>query len=445
MSDIAIRVNGLGKEFRIGSLMQKTDSFRDVITGTVTAPFRRARALLSGQAYGAAGLNESVWALKDINFDIKQGEVVGIIGHNGAGKSTLLKVLSRITEPSEGYAEIYGRIGALLEVGTGFHLELTGRENVFLNGSILGMSRHEVEARFDEIVDFAGVEKFIDTPVKHYSSGMRLRLGFAVAAHLEPEILVIDEVLAVGDAAFQQKCLGKMQDVAQAGRTVLIVSHNMQVISSLTERCIMLQNGRIIHDNFTPTVVNHYLDHFSNEAVMDGMMDLQNSSHRRADLHSVQNVKFTSISTHTTMPDGTITRQSNFMEGEPITIRIGVEVKEPVQNLQIGCSVRDIRADMALFTVPSDVLPQILQPGEYAFDLRLDPNYLREGLYNVVLRAFVDGSRRDHVGPVYQLAIHPNPELADQTRMQRWVTGPFYFDYTWSEPNPVESPLVFER
>ena len=202
----------------------------------------------------------SIWALKDVSFDINRGEVVGIIGRNGAGKSTLLKILSEITEPTEGRVEIHGRVGSLLEVGTGFHPELTGRENVYLNGAILGMKRAEIERKFDEIVAFAEVEKFIDTPVKHYSSGMYLRLAFAVAAHLEPEILIVDEVLAVGDAAFQKKCLGKMAGVAKEGRTVLFVSHNMPAITRLCERAILLDEGRLLQDGVSHQVVKAYLN-----------------------------------------------------------------------------------------------------------------------------------------------------------------------------------------
>ena len=259
MNDIAIRVEKIGKQYHIGAKQTKYRTLRDTLTDAVTAPFRRASKLLRGQATGAAELDESFWALRDVSFEVKQGEVVGIIGHNGAGKSTLLKVLSRITEPTEGYADVYGRVGSLLEVGTGFHQELTGRENIYLNGAILGMKRAEIDHKFDEIVSFAEVERFMDTPVKHYSSGMRLRLGFAVAAHLEPEILLVDEVLAVGDASFQKKCLNKMQDVGQEGRTVLFVSHNMPAITRLCGRTILLDGGRVLEDGLSHQVVGTYL------------------------------------------------------------------------------------------------------------------------------------------------------------------------------------------
>jgi lipopolysaccharide transport system ATP-binding protein len=256
MSDIAIRVQNLGKMYRIGGRQAAQETFRDMIAHIAAEPFRRVRNVLRGQA--ASTLGEDVWVLKDLTFEINHGDVVGIIGRNGAGKSTLLKILSSITEPTSGYADIYGRVGALLEVGTGFHPELTGRENVFLNGAILGMSRGEIKRKFDEIVEFAGVEQFIDTPVKHYSSGMGLRLGFAVAAHLEPDILIVDEVLAVGDAEFQKKCLGKMGDVAQQGRTVLFVSHHMGQIRRLCQQCIWLDNGAIRKIDQTMSTVSAY-------------------------------------------------------------------------------------------------------------------------------------------------------------------------------------------
>jgi len=260
MSDIAIRIEGVSKRYYIGGQQETYRTLRDTLADVFMSPLRRAGKLLRGQATGAAELDETIWALQDVSFEVKRGEVIGIIGRNGAGKSTLLKILARITEPTTGRIELHGRVGSLLEVGTGFHPELTGRENIYLNGAILGMRRGEIARKFDEIVDFAEVEKFIDTPVKHYSSGMYLRLAFAVAAHLEPEILLVDEVLAVGDARFRKKCLNKMQDVGQQGRTVFFVSHNMPAIASLCERAILLNEGRILRDGSSSQVVSTYLN-----------------------------------------------------------------------------------------------------------------------------------------------------------------------------------------
>ncbi len=271
MSDVVIRVEGLSKRYRLGQYVgggaYQYRALRDVLTGAIYAPFRHLRARSKQRAVGSNPTAMShepsanfMWALRDVSFEVKQGEVVGIIGRNGAGKTTLLKVLSRITEPTEGRAEIRGRIGSLLEVGTGFHPELTGRENIYLSGAILGMAKKEIERKFDEIVDFSGVEKFIDTPVKRYSSGMLVRLGFAVAAHLEPEIFLVDEVLAVGDAEFQKKCLGKMGDVAKEGRTVLFVSHNMLSLQNLCTKGILLESGKISMEDSIITVITKYMD-----------------------------------------------------------------------------------------------------------------------------------------------------------------------------------------
>ncbi|HEY7862669.1 MAG TPA: ABC transporter ATP-binding protein, partial [Thermoanaerobaculia bacterium] len=247
----AIEARGLGKVYRLGR-RERYQTLRDTLVRVARAPWRRRNR----DAHGAA---ETVWALRDVSFRVAPGEVVGVIGSNGAGKSTLLKVLSRITSPSRGEADIRGRVGSLLEVGTGFHQELTGRENIFLNGAILGMRRAEIQRQFSQIVEFAEVEKFIDTPVKHYSSGMYLRLAFAVAAHMETEILLVDEVLAVGDAAFQKKCLGKMGEAAAEGRTVLFVSHNMSAVSGLCSRAIWIHEGRVAADGDVDDVTRAYL------------------------------------------------------------------------------------------------------------------------------------------------------------------------------------------
>ena len=248
-----IKVENIAKRYRIGASVAAYQTLRDAIAEKVKTPLRRLRAGGAGRA------EESIWALSDVSFEIGPGEVVGIIGRNGAGKSTILKILSRITEPTRGRVELYGRVASLLEVGTGFHQELTGRENIFLNGAILGMRRAEINSKFDEIVAFAEIEKFIDTPVKRYSSGMYLRLAFAVAAHLDPEILIVDEVLAVGDANFQRKCLNKMQDVRESGRTVLFVSHNMTAVTRLCQRAILLNEGRVMDDGPSQQVVSAYL------------------------------------------------------------------------------------------------------------------------------------------------------------------------------------------
>src|SRR5678810_1400623 len=256
MSTPVINVRGLGKAYRIGMINPKHTNFRETVMELAKTPFKRLRRYNEDWSSDEP---DTYWALKDVSFEVGQGEVLGVIGRNGAGKSTLLKLLSRITDPTEGRVRIKGRVASLLEVGTGFHPELTGRENIFLNGAILGMSRAEIKNKFDEIVAFAEIEKFLDTPVKRYSSGMYLRLAFAVAAHLEPEILVVDEVLAVGDAEFQRKCLGKMNDVAQQGRTVLFVSHNMSAILRLTQEAIVLKKGQLLMRGPTQEAVDYYL------------------------------------------------------------------------------------------------------------------------------------------------------------------------------------------
>jgi len=260
MSNIAVHAEGVGKKYRLGAQSGPYKTIRESVMSLAGAPVGVARRLTRRSASAdAGGRRPEFWALKDVNFEVKQGEVLGIIGRNGAGKSTLLKLLSQITEPTEGRITVRGRLASLLEVGTGFHPELTGRENIFLNGAILGMARSEISRKFDEIVAFAEVEKFIDTQVKRYSSGMYLRLAFAVAAHLEPEILIVDEVLAVGDLSFQRKCLNKMEDVGQHGRTVLFVSHNMPAITRLCQRVLLLNSGTVLSDGPTHEVVGRYL------------------------------------------------------------------------------------------------------------------------------------------------------------------------------------------
>jgi len=254
--DLAIRVDGLGKRYRLGARRERYRTLREQLVQGALIPFRRLGSVLRGESTVVS--KETLWALRDVSLQVARGEVLGVIGRNGAGKTTLLKILSRITEPTLGRAEIHGRVGSLLEVGTGFHPELTGRENVYLNGAILGMSRREIAAKFDAIVAFAEVERFIDTQVKHYSSGMHVRLAFAVAAHLEPEVLLIDEVLAVGDAGFQRKCIGSIRRTTREGRTALVVSHNMGLVRALCSRVVLLEEGRLVSEGTPEEVIRDY-------------------------------------------------------------------------------------------------------------------------------------------------------------------------------------------
>src|SRR3990167_6101413 len=334
MSDIAIRVEGLGKLYRIGK-RERYYTLRDSLAQSLVAPFRRlfqtgdgrqttAASSVLGPRSSVNGRATTIWALRDVSFEIKQGEVVGVIGRNGAGKSTLLKILSRITEPTEGYAEIHGRVGSLLEVGTGFHPELTGRENIYLNGAILGMKKREIERKFDEIVAFAEVEKFIDTPVKHYSSGMYVRLAFAVAAHLEPEILLVDEVLSVGDAAFQKKCLGKMGDVAKEGRTVLFVSHNMGAISSLCNKTIYLADGQIRATGPTEKIVTDYLSEVFQDRI-----------------ESLEQARLAGYGQHVRLSDVRLLSNdgSNLLFGQPIKYALTIESDIDAEDLSIATGI----------------------------------------------------------------------------------------------------------
>lgn len=337
MNDIAIQVENLSKSYRIGStpngnVYADYQSLRDVVTTAMRLPLQRVQRWWGGQVPRTQPVN-LLWALKALSFEVRRGEVIGIIGRNGAGKSTLLKILARITEPTAGEATIYGRVGSLLEVGTGFHPELTGRENVFLNGAILGMNRAEILRKFDEIVAFAEIEPFLDTPVKHYSSGMYMRLAFAVAAHLEPEILLVDEVLAVGDAQFQKKCLGKMGHIAHEGRTVFFVSHNMTAISALCQRVLYLKDGQLQTDAGSETAILQYM--------ADGEERVQTPLAQRADRTGSGDVYVTGIrcldaKTHiplTTVASG----QAVYLE---VSYAAAPTYRKPINDLMINLDFR---------------------------------------------------------------------------------------------------------
>lgn len=378
-----IRVEGLGKRFFIGGVQTKFRTARDAISDAFVAPFKRAAALLRGHATGAAELHESMWAFRDISFSVNQGEVVGLVGKNGAGKTTMLKVLSRITEPTEGTIEIRGRVGSLLEVGTGFHPELSGRENVFLNGAILGMRRAEIAAKFDEIVEFAEIGKFIDTPVKHYSSGMYVRLAFAVAAHLEPEILIVDEVLSVGDAAFQRKCLGKMGDVANSGRTVLFVSHNMAAVTQLCTRALLLEDGSVALDGKPHEVVADYLARgIENQAEW---VNPQPESDSQVEVLAVRVRDFRDE----------LQPVVNFKD--PFQIEIEYEVRDATRGASIAFQILDSQG-VVIWTSEDTDTPHvrdrmIIEPGRYLSTCHVPPGVLRPGRYFLNTGAHVQGVR----------------------------------------------------
>ncbi len=365
MSDIVIRVENLGKRYRIGE-RERYLALRDVLARAISAPARLFRAEKPASSNGDA---KRIWALKDVSFEVHQGEVVGIIGRNGAGKSTLLKVLARVTKPTCGYARIHGRIGSLLEVGTGFHPELTGRDNVYLSGAILGMRKKEIERKFDEIVTFSEVEKFIDTPLKYYSSGMQVRLAFSVAAHLDTEILLVDEVLAVGDAKFQRKCLGKIGQVAQRGRTALFVSHNMVPVSTLCSRAILLSQGVTVMAGSTRDVVAAYLEANVNRAgeVIWEVAD-PNANNGRLRLAKARIV----------CPRGVT---ADVEIDEPFTLEIDFDV---ARQLNVSSSIHVIdKYGVCAFVSGTPSRP--LEPNQYRDSYKFPANLLNDGLYSITV------------------------------------------------------------
>ena len=368
----ALRVHDLGKRYRLGLQMDAYATLRDVIAQKITHPFRRRKPQES---------DETLWALRHVSFEVPRGKVLGIIGKNGAGKSTLLKILSRVTEPTEGYAEIRGRVGSLLEVGTGFHPELTGRENIYLNGAILGMRREEIDRKFDEIVEFSEIGRFLDTPVKRYSSGMYVRLAFAVAAHLEPEILVVDEVLAVGDAAFQRKCLGRMSDVAQGGRTVLFVSHNMSAILNLTEEAIVLEKGQIAFRGPTPEAVDRYLS-----------AALERSGERvwEADEVPASAAPFRPLRLRVLDTRGRVT--DTVRSVDPVTIEVAYALDAPIQGLRVGIYLLSMRGEYVFTSFDTDEQETFHRwdtrpAGRYVSRCTIPGDLLNEGRYLVSVNA----------------------------------------------------------
>jgi lipopolysaccharide transport system ATP-binding protein len=369
VSAYAVRVEGLGKRYRIGAAARAHDSIRDAVAHAAGAPLRALRRM--GREADEAAM---MWALRDLSFEVKHGQAMAIVGRNGAGKSTLLKILSRITRPTEGWAEVNGRVGALLEVGTGFHPELTGRENVYLSGTMLGMRRDYIARRFDEIVDFAGVERFLDTPVKRYSSGMYLRLAFAVAAHLEPEILIVDEVLAVGDAEFQRKCLGKMDQSEREGRTVLFVSHNMAAVTRLCDEAILLDRGGARLRGPASTVVSAYL------AAGNG----GESQFSAPDDDAPGNADFRLRSVSVRDEDGSAA--GTFDIQSPMRVEIEYRLLRPIRNLRVGFRLLASDGTVVLSSTDLDA-GEARHRGEGVFVSRCEipGSFLNSGGYSISL------------------------------------------------------------
>jgi lipopolysaccharide transport system ATP-binding protein len=414
VSGVAISVSGLGKRYRLGARRDAYRTLRDALA-------ERARNR------GSDGDARTLWALRDVSFEIERGSAIGVIGANGAGKTTLLKILSRITEPTVGEARVWGRVGALLEVGTGFHPELTGRENVYLNGAILGMKRTEIAAKFDEIVAFAEVERFIDTPVKRYSSGMYVRLAFAVAAHLESDILLVDEVLSVGDLAFQRKCLGKMQDqTAGEGRTVLFVSHNLASIKRLTERCVWLEQGGIREFGRTDEVFRNYmLAHAT--SVGQGIVDLSDTAQGRASKPLQRKVTFETLELRN--PDGQAT--DSHLENDRIAVRVELRCHEALdEELEVLARIRTLEGVFVVSALGGRKEVS-LDAGLYQTAFEIDPNPLRPGTYQIELYCLTR-TAQDLVPTAATFRVEPNPQPGDDPR---WAAdldlGLVRGDYPW--------------
>ncbi len=427
MTDVAITVQHVGKRFELGELGTMSDLVRKTrrLGSRLVRSSRRGRDHTGGKPWEHDDSN-AFWALKDINFEVKEGEVLGIIGGNGAGKSTLLKVLSRITAPTTGRIELYGRVASLLEVGTGFHPELTGRENVFLNGSILGMSRTEIKSKFDEIVAFSGVEKFIDTPVKRYSSGMKVRLGFAVAAHLEPEILVIDEVLAVGDVQFQRRCLGKMKEVAGSGRTVLFVSHNMPSVRNLCGRGILLTDGEITIDGTANEAVDGYLKGTTAQLDGTGCQDAVIDAHLDKELpFHVTGVTVT----HAELGPG-----HAIATGAPVEVRLDYEAASRFHSpaFIISIASADEVELIRLSNLPISGFEIEHIEGRATVVLRLEHLPLTSGRYFISLGVARPGMEMyDRLNKVFILDVEADDVYGSGAMLDN-NRGLFTIDHTWS-------------
>ena len=414
MSHIAIRVENLSKQYKIAALRPHHDTLRDQLMGSLKSIFQRNGSPDQGES--------TIWALRDVSFEVKQGEIIGIIGRNGAGKSTLLKVLSRITEPTTGSAEIFGRVGSLLEVGTGFSRELSGRENIYLSGAILGMKKAEIIRKFDEIVSFAEVERFIDTPVKHYSSGMYLRLAFAVAAHLEPEILLVDEVLAVGDASFQKKCLGKMEEVHKGGRTVFFVSHNMAAITSLCTRCLLIDGGRLVCSGSPESVIEEYLSKARTYAgiPISERKDRKGNGRVRFTNVSVLNERCEVVETVTSGQDISFSfeyesRDSETLDNVVVQIKFAGSLGQPLFACRSSASVRE---------------PLALAPGGRIL-CKIPRLPLLPGIYTYTIWCTVGGTLEDYVSEIGKISVAEG-DYFGTGKLPPNTLGDLLVAHTWS-------------
>jgi lipopolysaccharide transport system ATP-binding protein len=427
-SKLAISVHGLGKSYIIAHNSARPTNLREAIIDRLRHPMGRA-----------SQEKETFWALKDATFDVRCGEIVGIVGRNGAGKSTLLKLLSRITGPTAGGFDIYGRIASLLEVGTGFHYELTGRENIYLNGTILGMTRREIDRKFEEIVELSGVERFLDTPVKRYSSGMYVRLAFAVAAHLEPEILIIDEVLSVGDAAFQKKCLGKISDVAHAGRTVLFVSHNTSAVGSLCERVILLEQGRLIFDGPSADGIARYV----RTAPPTSSIDLSALTER----HGLSEYgRLTTVS----LFDSAGQPCDNFAMGETMIVELGLECSRRLYPAEVGlCLVNSYGAGIHYFVSTWEGLELDLEPGYHRFRVTVPQVLVFPGTYALSLYMRRQGQPRDdQVDSAIQFTVVGADVTGHNPHFEPYCfsKGEVYCPCQWTHTSEIgESQLQFSR
>jgi lipopolysaccharide transport system ATP-binding protein len=429
MSEVVIAIENLSKRYLIGHVPgsqghKHYTALRDVIGDEIRNFARMALEAARGRHTSRARQIEEFWALKDVSFEVKQGEVLGIIGRNGAGKSTLLKILSRITEPTTGRVTLRGRIASLLEVGTGFHPELTGRENIYLNGAILGMTRAEIRTKFDEIVAFAETERFLDTPVKRYSSGMYVRLAFAVAAHLEPEILVVDEVLAVGDAEFQKKCLGKMGDVSKAGRTVLLVSHNMRAIQQLCNRAILLEKGKKRVDGITSECINTYLASGTDDD-LSSSVDLRESAVGRSGSGDCQFISFA-------LTDLEGNPAASFLFGQPFRVIIGIRASIHVGYALLGFSfVTHMGAEIMGTTLADSGIEGYIEQGVTFYRCDIDPMILTPGRYTIRASVFrPEAIAFDYIDAVMCFEILEASSDLERSPKNHYV-GDVFLKYRW--------------